>query len=138
MVKIGEFDVPEGLYYSENYFWVKIEGGKVRAGLTDYAQKTLKHIVYADIPKSGMEIKQSEVCGSLESIKAVADLMSPLSGKVVEYNENIDTNAGLINEDPYRKGWLFVVEPTNLNAELKNLMDFNKAVEWHKALVTKK
>lgn len=138
MVRVDDFEVPEGLYYSENHLWVKVEKGKVKTGLTDYAQKMLRHIVYVDIPKAGIEVRQSEVCGTIESIKVVADLVSPLSGKVIESNGEVEINAGLINEDPYGKGWLFVIEPSNLNAELANLMDFNRAVEWHKTLAAKK
>jgi len=138
MVKVGEYEVREGLHYSENHFWVKVGDGKARCGITDYAQKVLKQIVYIDAPKAGTDLKQSEVCGSVESIKTVADLVSPLNGKVIEYNAALDENAGLINADPYGKGWIFAVESPSLQADLANLMDFNKAVEWFKSELAKK
>ncbi|MFN3621900.1 MAG: glycine cleavage system protein H, partial [Nitrososphaerales archaeon] len=97
MVKVDEYEVREGLYYSKDFFWVKVEGNKARCGLTDYAQKMLKSIVYIDAPKAGTEVSQGEVCGSIESIKTVSDLISPLNGKVVEYNVALDKNPGLIN-----------------------------------------
>ena len=137
MVKVDEFEVREGLYYSTDYFWVKVEGKRARCGLTDYAQKMLKSIVYIDAPKVGTEVTQGEVCGSVESIKTVSDLVSPLNGKVVEYNAALDQNPGLLNSDPYGKGWIFVVESPDLQADISKLMDFNKAVEWHKELLKK-
>jgi len=138
LVKIGDIEVPEELYYSKDNFWVRLEKDKARVGLTDYAQQILKSIVYADLPRAGTEVKQSEVCGSVESVKAVADLMCPLSGKVSESNGEVEANSGLINDDPYQKGWLFIIEPSNLNTELTNLMDFNRAAEWHKTLADRK
>ncbi|MEM3509902.1 MAG: glycine cleavage system protein GcvH [Nitrososphaerales archaeon] len=137
MVKVGEYEVREGLYYSKDFFWVKIEGNKARCGLTDYAQKMLKSIVYIDAPKAGTDVSQGEVCGSIESIKTVSDLISPLNGKVVDYNVALDKNPGLINSDPYGQGWIFIIESPSLQSDLSNLMDLNKAVEWHKELLNK-
>jgi glycine cleavage system H protein len=114
MVKVDNYEVPEGLHYSNDFEWVKIEGDKVRMGITDYAQKQLREIVYAELPEAGTEVKQNEPYGTLESVKAVSDLVA------------------LQKEDPYVKGWLVVLKPANLQAELANLMDFDKAVEWHK------
>jgi glycine cleavage system H protein len=133
MVKVDGYEVPEGLYYSKDFEWIKIEGDKVRMGLTDYAQKQLREIVYAELPEAGTEVKQNEPYGTVESVKAVSDLISAVSGTVEEVNEEVKSKPELLNEDPYVKGWLLVVKPANLQAELPNLMDFNKAVEWHKA-----
>jgi glycine cleavage system H protein len=138
MVKVGDYEVRDGLYYSKDFFWVKVEGTKARCGVSDYAQKMLRAIVYADAPKEGTDLKQNEVCGSVESIKAVSDLISPLNGKVVEYNKALDDNAGLINQDPFGKGWLFIAESPSMQADLAGLMDFNKAVQWHQAELAKK
>jgi len=132
MVKVGNFEVPEGLYYSNDFGWVKLEGDKVRMGITDYAQKQLREIVYAELPEAGAEVKQNDPYGTLESVKAVSDLVAPLSGTVEEVNTEVQSQPEILNEDPYEKGWLIVVKPTNLQTELANLMDFDKAVEWHK------
>jgi glycine cleavage system H protein len=132
MVKVENFEVPEGLYYSNDFAWVKVEGDKVRIGITDYAQKQLREIVYAELPESGTEVKQNEPYGTLESVKAVSDLVAAVSGTVEEVNTEVQSQPELLNEDPYVKGWLVIVKPTNLQAELANLMDFDKAVEWHK------
>jgi glycine cleavage system H protein len=132
MVKIDGYEVPEGLYYSKDFAWIKIEGDRVRTGITDYAQKSLREIVYAELPTAGSEVKQNEPYGTLESVKAVSDLVSAVSGTIEEVNEEVKSKPETLNEDPYVKGWLLVVKPANLQAELANLMDFDKAVEWHK------
>ena len=132
MVKVDGFEVPEGLYYSKDFEWIKIEGDKIRMGVTDYAQKQLREIVYAELPAAGTEVKQNEPYGTVESVKAVSDLISAISGTIEEVNEEAQSKPELLNEDPYVKGWLLILKPTNLQAELPNLMDFNKAVEWHK------
>lgn len=135
MVKVDGYEVMEGLYYSKDYFWVKIENSKARMGITDYAQKQLREIVYAELPSAGGTIKQNEPFGSVESVKAVSDLIAPLSGTIEQVNEEVTSKPEILNEDPYGKGWLLVVAPSNLDEELKNLMDFNAAVEWHKSLL---
>jgi glycine cleavage system H protein len=134
MVKIEGYEVPEGLYYTKEFEWLKIEGDKVRIGVTDYAQKQLREIVYAELPSAGSEIKQNEPYGTVESVKAVSDLIAPISGTIEEVNTEVQSKPELLNEDPYVKGWLLIVKPANLNAELANIMDFAKAVEWHRAL----
>jgi len=133
MVKVGAYEVPEGLYYSKDFEWVKVEGDKIRMGVTDYAQKSLREIVYAELPSAGGEIKQGEPYGTVESVKAVSDLIAAVTGTIEEVNDEVQSKPELLNEDPYQKGWLLVVKPANLQAELANLMDFNAAVEWHKA-----
>jgi glycine cleavage system H protein len=133
MVKVEGYEVPEGLYYSKDFAWIKIEGDKVRMGVTDYAQKSLREIVYAELPDVGSEVKQGEPYGTVESVKAVSDLIAGVSGTIEEVNEEVKSKPETLNEDPFGKGWLLVVKPANLQAELTNLMDFNAAVEWHKA-----
>jgi glycine cleavage system H protein len=134
MVKVEGHEVPEGLYYTKEFEWLKIEGDKVRVGITDYAQKQLREIVYAELPNAGSETKQNEPYGTVESVKAVSDLVAPISGTIEQVNAEVQSKPELLNEDPYLKGWLLIVKPTNLQAELANVMDFNKAVEWHKDL----
>jgi glycine cleavage system H protein len=137
MVKVDGSEIPEGLYYSKEWFWVKIEGEKVRMGITDYAQKQLREIVFVELPSAGGTVKANEPFGSVESVKAVSDLVSPLSGTIDQTNPDVTAKPELLNEDPYNKGWILVITPSNLNAELAALMDFNKSVEWHKSLIAK-
>lgn len=132
MVKVEGFEVPEGLYFSKDFEWVKIEGDKIRMGITDYAQKSLREIVYAELPDVGTQVKQNEPYGTLESVKSVSELISAVSGTIEEVNEEVLSKPEILNEAPFYKGWLLVVKPTDLQTDLENLMDFNKAVEWHK------
>ena len=134
MVKVEGYEVPEGLYYTKEFEWIKIEGDKIRVGITDYAQKQLREIVYAELPTPGSETKQNDPYGTVESVKAVSDLIAPISGTIEEVNSEVQSKPELLNEDPYQKGWLLILKPTNLNTELTNLMDYNKAVEWHKTM----
>jgi len=133
MVKVNDVEVPEGLYYSKEYEWVKIEDGKARIGITDFAQKQLREIVYAELPSEGDSIKQDEPYGTVESVKAVSDLVAPISGTIEKVNSEVQSNPDLLNEDPYDKGWLLIVAPSDTD-ELKKIMDHTKAVEWHKTL----
>jgi glycine cleavage system H protein len=137
MVKVDGYEVPEGLYYSKEWFWVKIEGGKAKLGITDYAQKQLREIVFVELPGVGGTVKANAPFGSVESVKAVSDLVSPLSGTIEQANQEVTNKPELLNEDPFNKGWLIVIAPSNLDAELAALMDFNKSVEWHKSLIAK-
>jgi len=135
LVKVDNYEVPEGLYYSEDFMWVRVENGKARIGVTDYAQKQLREIVFVELPSVGDTLSKAEPFGTVESVKAVSDLVAPVSGTIEQINEEVSDKPELLNEDPYSKGWLLVISPTNLDAELKQLMDFNKAVEWHKERV---
>ena len=134
MVKVDGTELIEGLYYTKDFEWAKIEGDKVRIGVTDYAQKQLREIVYAELPSAGTAVTQNTPYGTVESVKAVSDLVAPVSGEILEVNPEVQSKPELLNEDPYGKAWLLVVKPSNLQSELANLMDFNKAVEWHKTL----
>jgi glycine cleavage system H protein len=137
MVKVDNFEVAEELYYSTDYMWVKIEDEKARIGITDYAQKQLREIVFVELPSAGGTVSANAPFGSVESVKAVSDLVSPLTGTIDQVNQEVASKPETLNEDPYNKGWLLVITPSNLNAELAALMDFNKSVEWHKNLITK-
>jgi glycine cleavage system H protein len=132
MVEVEGYEVLEGLYYSKDFVWIKIEDQKVRVGITDYAQKALREIVYAELPEGEIEVNQNESYGTLESVKAISDLISPVSGVIEKVNEEVLSHPEMLNEDPYGKAWLLIIKPSNLERELVNLMDFDKAVEWHK------
>lgn len=99
-------DFPEDLLYSEEHEWVRNEGDRVTIGITDYAQSQLKDIVYVDLPEIGSEYKKGESMGVVESVKTVADLFSPVTGKVLEKNIDLKDHPEWVNIDPYGKGWL--------------------------------
>ncbi len=138
MVKVESYEIPEGLYFSKDFAWIKIEGETVRMGITDYAQKSLREIVYAELPSVGTEVKQGEPYGTLESVKAVSDLVAAVTGTIQEVNEEVQSKPEILNEDPYGAGWLIVVKPQNLQSELANLMNFDASVEWHKSQIATK
>ncbi|RLF11388.1 MAG: glycine cleavage system protein GcvH [Thermoprotei archaeon] len=135
MVTVGEYEVPEGLYYSENHVWVKVEDGKARVGITDYAQKNLKQVINISLLDPGSTVNVGDAFGSAESLKAAVDLISPISGTIKEVNAEVQSNPSVLNEDPYGKGWLVVIEASNLDEELKNLMTADKAAEWLKTIM---
>jgi glycine cleavage system H protein len=134
MVKVNDYEVPENRYYHKEYLWAKVENGKVKIGVIDFAQKQLHDIVYVELPSVGDTITQNEPFGTLESVKAVSDLIAPISGTIEAVNEELESKPELLNEDPYGEGWLLLVVPINLDADLKAIMNFEAAVEWHKEL----
>jgi glycine cleavage system H protein len=127
--------MPESLHYHKEFGWARIEDGKARIGITDYAQKQLREIVFVELPSVGDTITQDEPFGTVESVKAVSDLVAPLSGTIEDVNEEVQNKPEVLNEDPYKEGWLITISPSNADEELKALMDFDKAVKWHKKLI---
>jgi len=123
------------IFYSKDHLWMKLENGKVRVGITDYAQKMLRDVLYIELPSEGSTVKQGEPFGSIESIKVVSDLVSPISGVVIEVNNELMDRPELVNEDPYSAGWMLVIDPSNLEAELGNLMSPEAAAEWLKEVI---
>jgi len=113
--------VKEGLYYSESHEYVRIEGEYGYVGITDYAQHALGAVVYVDMPDVDDEVEAGEEFGAVESTKAASDLISPVSGTVVEVNEALDDQPELINKNPW-ENWIIKVQLTD-KAELDNLMD---------------
>ena len=103
-------EFPEELLYSEDHEWVRNEGSFVTIGITDYAQSQLKDIVYVDLPEIGSEYKKGESMGVVESVKTVADIFSPVTGKVIEKNLGLKDHPEWVNTTPYGKGWLLRME----------------------------
>jgi len=103
-------EFPEGLFYTESHEWVRDEGNQVTIGLTDYAQNQLKDIVFVELPEVGSEFQRGESIGVVESVKTVADMFSPVSGKVTETNLTLKDHPQFVNEDPYGKGWILKME----------------------------
>jgi glycine cleavage system H protein len=112
---------PKELRYSEEHEWVKTEGNTVRIGITHFAQSELGDIVFVELPEVGDTVTADEPFGSVESVKTVSELYAPVSGKVVEVNEDLNDNPEYVNESPYEKAWMIVVEPTDAS-EVDNLM----------------
>jgi glycine cleavage system H protein len=113
---------PRELRYSKEHEWAKVEGSRVRVGITQFAAERLSDVVYVELPKVGSEVAFMQPFGVVESVKAVSDLYAPVSGKVVEINEALAQKPEVINTDPYGEAWMIVVEPRDL-AELAGLLD---------------
>ena len=120
--------VLEGLYYSESHEYVRVEGEYGYVGITDYAQNALGNVVYVDMPEVDDEVTAGEELGAVESVKAASDLMSPVSGTVVEVNEALDDQPELVNQDAY-ENWIIKVEMSD-KSELDNLMDAKAYEEY--------
>ncbi|MEH7349206.1 MULTISPECIES: glycine cleavage system protein GcvH [Bacillaceae] len=113
--------IPNELRYSEEHEWVKVEGNKYYIGITHFAQSELGDIVFVELPEVGDELTINEPFGSVESVKTVSELYAPISGKVIEVNSDLDENPEFVNESPYEKAWMVVVEATNAS-QLDELM----------------
>ena len=131
----------EGLYYSKDHEWVKLEGKLARVGVTDYAQHKLGDVVYVELPdvgKGALQLKENKSkemeLGTVESIKAVSAVYSPLSGSVKEVNSDLNERPELVNTSPYDEGWICLLEPSDPQVEIKNLMLANEYAEFLKSL----
>ncbi len=124
-------NILENLKYSKEHEWVKLDGNIATIGITDFAQSELGDLVYVEVETVGETIEKDEVFGTIEAVKTTSDLFMPVSGKVIEFNAEIDENEGdnpsLINEDPYEQGWIIKVEISD-ESELEGLLD-SKAYE---------
>jgi glycine cleavage system H protein len=109
------------LKYTKEHEWVKQEDGTVRIGITDFAQAELGDIVFVELPEVDDEIKKNEPFGSVESVKTVSELYAPISGKVVAINEDLSDSPEFVNESPYEKAWMIIVEPSD-SSELDELL----------------
>ena len=115
-------NLPKDFRYSEEHEWVQVqEDGNVRIGITDFAQSELGDIVFVELPEEGDSLEADEPFGSVESVKTVSELYAPISGKVISINEELEDSPEFVNESPYEKAWMVVVEPSN-TSEIEELM----------------
>ncbi len=124
-------NVPDGLRYTKDHEWVKVEGDIALVGITDHAQEELTDIVFVELPKTGKKVKKGDVLGVVESVKTVSDIYSPVSGEVVDVNSPLDDAPGMINQEPYGKGWFAKVKMSD-PSEVGQLMDastYKKVIE---------
>lgn len=127
-------EFPKDLKYTKEHEWVKVEGNTATVGITDYAQDSLGDVVYVELPQEGASVTKHEPFGVVESVKAVSDLYSPLSGSVTEVNDAIVDSPEAINEDPYGDAWLIKIEISSAD-ELSDLLsaeDYQKFIEEEK------
>lgn len=134
----GEYQVPNEFYYTKEHEWVRVETDKCRIGVTDYAQDSLHEIVYVDLPKVGARVTQMQSLGTVESVKAVADVYSPISGLILEVNNELSDAPELVNKSPYEKGWITVMRPDDLKRDLPSLMGPESYKDFLKKIFDKK
>jgi len=127
---MGKMNVPDGLLYTKEHEWIRIDNHLGTIGITDYAQDALGDVTFVELPKVGDSIRQFEAFSSVESVKAVSDVYAPMSGKIIKVNDGLMESPELINQSPYDKGWMVVIEIFDEN-EKKNLMT---ASEYRKYL----
>ena len=124
-------DLPENIKYTEDHEWVSVKDDVATVGITDFAQSELGDIIFVEFPDQDMSVDQKESIGTLEAVKTVADIFSPLTGSIIELNENLESNPELINEDPYSNGWILKIKmsnPSEYNSLLSNT-DYEKLIK---------
>jgi glycine cleavage system H protein len=119
----------QDLKYSKEHEWVKVDGNVARVGITDYAQHALGDVVFVELPDLGKEIKAEEVMGVVESVKAVSDVYSPCTGKVIAVNEILLDNPETLNKDPYGEGWIVEFAYTDLSKELLSAQEYDEFIK---------
>jgi len=124
-------EIPKDLRYTDEHEWARIDGDTVIVGITDYAQESLGDVVYIEMPEVGEELKKGEALGSIESVKAVSDVFCPMSGEIIEVNEELSDHPEYVNQSPYDKGWIIEMKISNLE-ETGELMDSVKYEEFVK------
>ncbi len=123
----------ENLLFSKDHEWVRHENGTVVVGVTDYAQHELGDVVFVDLPAAGKELKKGDPAANIESVKAVSDVYSPVTGKVTEANAELGDHPELVNQDPFGEGWIFKMS-IGQASELDELMDLKKYEEYLKGI----
>ena len=133
MAKIEGYNFPDELYYHKEHTWAKIESeGKVRVGMNDFYQQSAGDTTYIDLPFEGDEVEQDETCGKIQSAKWVAKFVAPISGEILQVNEDLEDDCTLINKSPYDEGWIMIVKPSNLDEDLQNLYHGKTVEPWVK------
>jgi glycine cleavage system H protein len=137
-MKVDDYEILDGLQYTKEHEWIAVEAEKCRVGITDYAQKSLHEVVYVDLPQVGKQVKRSEVFGTVESVKAVSELYSPVSGEIAERNEKLVQSPELVNQEPYGAGWIVIVKHSQLEIDRKSLLTAEGYATFLKELTKKK
>lgn len=119
------------IYFSEEHEWVRVDGDIATCGISEYAQVQLGDVVFVDLPTTGTDVNKDDDCAVVESVKAASDVYAPLSGEVVEVNEALETDPGLVNSDAQGDGWFFKIKISDVS-ELENLMDESAYAEFCK------
>jgi glycine cleavage system H protein len=130
MADIMGYNMPDELYYHEEHSWARVENNRVTVGMTDFFQKEAGDIVFIDLPEEDEEVSQGEICGKIQSRKWIGKIVAPVSGEIIEVNEDLEDDTSLINTDPYGDGWIFVIEAGDLDSDLDGLMQGENVVRF--------
>jgi glycine cleavage system H protein len=136
-MQVKDYNFPDELYYDKNHFWARVEGDTVVMGTTDLTQKLAGEITFVDVPEEDDEVTQGKPFGSIESGKWVGRIYAVVSGEIAEGNEELEDEPELVNQDCYGKGWICKISPSDLEAELANLMQGDAYKEWVTAEIEK-
>lgn len=134
MKEIHELELPGDVRYAEDHEWARSEDGRVRVGLSDYAQDQLGDIVFVELPQVGQQFERGAEFGTVESVKAVAECYLPVGGEILEVNQALEDSPGLVNESPYEEGWLLLLKPKD-SGEMDRLMDREAYLDMLKGIV---
>lgn len=121
-------NIPDGLKYTKDHEWIKIEGKTATIGITDFAQSELGDIVYVDITTVGQTVNEHEIFGTVEAVKTVSDLFMPVTGKVLEVNPGLDASPEKVNEDPYGAGWMIKVDISGSTESLLSAAQYKELI----------
>lgn len=134
MAKFEEIELPDELYYDrKEHIWVRIEGDKARVGIDQFGQKAAGTVAYVKIKPVGAKTIKGRAFGSIEAGKYIGPMKAPLNGKIIEVNEALLKRPGLINTDPFGEGWCALIEPTNLQEDIKDLVHGDEVQSWLEA-----
>jgi len=134
-MRYKDYEIPDELYYSKEHEWVRLEGKEAVVGITDYAQKQLHEIVYVEIAlKEGATAEQNQTMGTVESVKSVSDIFSPVSGKIAKVNKELADSPELLNQEPYGKGWLVRISLDDFSKDKEKLLFAKQYAEYLKTM----
>jgi len=135
-MRVLDYGIPDKLYYSKEHEWVRLEGKEAIVGITDYAQKQLHEVVYVEVQQEGSEVKQFQTMGTVESVKSVSDIFSPVTGKITKVNTELADSPELLNQDPYGKGWLARINLTDFKKDMEKLLTAAQYADYIKTMET--
>ncbi|HKZ93405.1 MAG TPA: glycine cleavage system protein GcvH [Candidatus Bathyarchaeia archaeon] len=133
-MRYQDYELPDDLLYSREHEWVRLAGKEAVVGITDYAQKQLHEIVYVEVKDEGSEVEQNQSMGTVESVKSVSDVFSPVTGKITKVNRELGDSPELLNQDPYGKGWLARISLVDLKKDKGRLLTAEQYAQYLKTM----
>jgi glycine cleavage system H protein len=137
MAKIDKYEMPDDLYYTTDHAWVKVEGNRIRVGITDFMQQMAGKITFIRVPRVGKNMEEGSTLCTLQSGKWAGKVLVPMQVLVVDVNKDLAVNPEIMNADPYQRGWIAVLEPADLNSGLAKLLHGDRVIDWLKGEIAK-